>query len=935
MRAQRNRSKRNSGIALLTTLLLLLLMSSLLVGFIILVMGGQQLSAENNDQTRAFYGAEAGMEKMTADLGTLFNSTYSPTSTQLANIQLGAPNIFQIQYLAPNGTAGYILDYPGKPSAPVANNLQINAGPYKGMVGLGTPYTLTVTTRTSTGAEVMLRRTTQTVGIPAFQFGVFSDTDLSFHAGPAFNFGGRVHTNGNLFLAEGSGNTLTLSDKVTVYKDVIRTNIANGLTIETGNWTGTVNISTGAGMRALDKTEGSLLGTVPSPPTPANPNWPTISQSYYNSNLINGTTGVQSPLNLANVVLSKGASGPVDIIRRPIGGEDASNPDVLGQRYFAQASMKILLSDDPQDIMKLPCIDGATQPVDLRTLAVQDPGSPSVSGYTTTLPAWYTTSNPNPVPLATSAAGTSKTSATAAPPATGYTTSGNGYWLPKYEPVITGFLKIEIQIGYNSPCGKWQDVTQEILKLGVAGRNLNPNVDLSTYPYPNVPPLPGVQIGPSPCPDPNPNAVIRLERVRDNPSNPVNGQCGVDSAMPPTVFPNKSTDYWPNVLFDTREGTFRDNAPGSGLVMLGGVMHYVELDVKNLARYFSGTIGTTGQGAMDPSSAPYNFAVYFSDRRGNYISTPVGGGWPPASPATHETGEYGFTDFVNPSDGANGCPNGTLDAGEDLAVKSLLYTYGQAQTASVTSRFFGDALPNATSSNPNCAGQTSLWPGAFVNNAQEARINPPLFFRRALKLVNGNNINKYLSPKLCPGNVVCGLTIASENPIYVQGDYNANSSTGGFGDPHVATSVVGDAVTLLSNNFSDVNSLASPYNLSRRNANTTWYRTAVLAGKGAAFPWISGTSTDTGSDGGVHNFLRYIENWGGQTLNYRGSIISMFYNRQAIGIFKCCATVYSPPSRGYNFDVEFLQPSLLPPRTPMFRDINTTGFTQLIYPEQK
>jgi hypothetical protein len=35
--------------------------------------------------------------------------------------------------------------------------------------------------------------------------------------------------------------------------------------------------------------------------------------------------------------------------------------------------------------------------------------------------------------------------------------------------------------------------------------------------------------------------------------------------------------------------------------------------------------------------------------------------------------------------------------------------------------------------------------------------------------------------------------------------------------------------------------------------------------------------------------------------------------------------VYSPPTRGYSFDVEFLDPALLPPKTPMFRDINTTG----------
>jgi hypothetical protein len=80
----------------------------------------------------------------------------------------------------------------------------------------------------------------------------------------------------------------------------------------------------------------------------------------------------------------------------------------------------------------------------------------------------------------------------------------------------------------------------------------------------------------------------------------------------------------------------------------------------------------------------------------------------------------------------------------------------------------------------------------------------------------------------------------------------------------------------------------------------------------------------------VHNFLRYIEDWSGQTLNFRGSIVSLYRSRQATGTFKCCTSVYSPPTRGYNFDTDFLTPALLPPRTPMFRDINTTGFAQLI-----
>jgi hypothetical protein len=89
---------------------------------------------------------------------------------------------------------------------------------------------------------------------------------------------------------------------------------------------------------------------------------------------------------------------------------------------------------------------------------------------------------------------------------------------------------------------------------------------------------------------------------------------------------------------------------------------------------------------------------------------------------------------------------------------------------------------------------------------------------------------------------------------------------------------------------------------------------------------------DLGTDGGVHNFIRFLEDWSGQTLNYRGSIVSLFFNRQALGTYKCCTNVYSPPSRGYNFDVEFLQPRLLPPRTPVFRDINITSFSQVKRP---
>ena len=62
-----------------------------------------------------------------------------------------------------------------------------------------------MTAKTATGGEVHLVRTMEAVAIPVFQFGMFSDVDLSFFAGPNFDFGGRVHTNGNLFLSQGDG----------------------------------------------------------------------------------------------------------------------------------------------------------------------------------------------------------------------------------------------------------------------------------------------------------------------------------------------------------------------------------------------------------------------------------------------------------------------------------------------------------------------------------------------------------------------------------------------------------------------------------------------------------------------------------------------------------------------------------------------------------
>ena len=100
-----------------------------------------------------------------------------------------------------------------------------------------------------------------------------------------------------------------------------------------------------------------------------------------------------------------------------------------------------------------------------------------------------------------------------------------------------------------------------------------------------------------------------------------------------------------------------------------------------LARYLSGALGGVRPSLLRFVNAPNDYEVYISDRRGNYTASALTNAWPPLSPSTHETGELGWDDFVNPTS-ANGCPNSTQDAGEDLDGLGAtgFYTYGQNPT---------------------------------------------------------------------------------------------------------------------------------------------------------------------------------------------------------------------------------------------------------------
>ena len=116
------------------------------------------------------------------------------------------------------------------PEDPV-NGSTITAGPYQGFRGIITPYDITVTARVAGGrrgsADAAHAADRRDSGVPVRH--VLGDRPGVPRRRRSFDFGGRVHTNGNLFLAAADGGTLTLADRITAVKDVIRTHLPNGL----------------------------------------------------------------------------------------------------------------------------------------------------------------------------------------------------------------------------------------------------------------------------------------------------------------------------------------------------------------------------------------------------------------------------------------------------------------------------------------------------------------------------------------------------------------------------------------------------------------------------------------------------------------------------------------------------------------------------------
>jgi len=150
-----------------------------------------------------------------------------------------------------------------------------------------------------------------------------------------------------------------------------------------------------------------------------------------------------------------------------------------------------------------------------------------------------------------------------------------------------------------------------------------------------------------------------------------------------------------------------------------------------------------------------------------------------------------------------------------------------------------------------------------------------------------------------------GLTVASDNPIYVMGDFNTNNKKG--------AAILGDTVTFLSNNWDDANAVNGSSPFANRVATPTTVNAAIVTGN---------TTTTVGNyNGGLENLPRFLENWDGVNFVLTGSIINLWESQQATGSWNYGSPVYNAPNRVWSYDTAFDNPENLPPETPRVRTL--------------
>jgi hypothetical protein len=394
--------------------------------------------------------------------------------------------------------------------------------------------------------------------------------------------------------------------------------------------------------------------------------------------------------------------------------------------------------------------------------------------------------------------------------------------------------------------------------------------------------------------------------------------------------------FVPINLYNVREGRINSSLAAT-TVYERGITNIIDINMRNLARWLDGVFDNNllqGTNAVSTNiGSPDGYTVYVSDRRGDEVKSLV-----------DSTGvTLNSTNGMVDNEDIYG-PNGTLDPGEDVQqTGSLAKDTNELPDPAALSGSYGTDINQRTLT---VAAWTNLDAGGLNHKS----------FRNAVRLFNGENLQVLgTANKL---SITKGITISTENMVYIWGNYNTTginvappdgtSSLNDSTKPYyylgnqVPTSIVCDAFFPLSKTWFDSEASLYPEDLSKRPGDLnlpnvgaeTSVRAAVIAGNNLSALAGSPDAGNTASGesrlcGGMHNFPRFLEDWNARW-NFVGSLIPLYHSLQAVGQYNADTTIYGPPTRNWAFDVTFTDPTRLPPGTPLFQHIEPTGFKQIL-----
>jgi hypothetical protein len=395
-------------------------------------------------------------------------------------------------------------------------------------------------------------------------------------------------------------------------------------------------------------------------------------------------------------------------------------------------------------------------------------------------------------------------------------------------------------------------------------------------------------------------------------------------------------------VYNVREGRINTTLDAN-TVYERGLTSIVEINMRNLARWvdgvYDGNLLANTNAVSSKIAAPDGYIVYVSDRRGDKVKSEKD------STGVTQSMSNGMVD----NEDIYGS-NNTLDPGEDVIDAGIDLATGNSKKGT---------LQRDLTELPEPAALAGTSGGDFAARVARAKTvaawtNSSNYFRRAVRLFNGENLQVVgTTGKL---STTKGITVSSENLLYVWGNYNTtginaapasgvsslndSASASRYNGNQVPASLVVDAFCPLSKTFFDSLTAIYPDDVGKRQADKglpgatdeTSVRAGVIAGNTlsalAGTPDAGNATAESRLCGGMHNFPRFLEGWGNQRFNFVGSLIPLYHSTQAVAAYNAESTHYGAPTRNWAFDITFQSPDRLPPGTPQFQYIEPTAFRQ-------